>query len=71
MSSLADPDPGVDHQKPGSCGGFFSGERFKKHEIDHRFDGHFRIFYCVGGHLNGHFLGFFQTLATEKSATDP
>ena len=32
----------------------------KKHEIDHRFDGHFRIFYCVGGHLNGHFLVFFS-----------
>ena len=41
-------------------GGFFSGERFKKHEIDHRFGGHFRTFYCVGGHLNGHFLGFFK-----------
>ena len=43
-----------------TCGGFFGGERFKKHEIDHRFGGHFRIFYCVGGHLNGHFLCFFK-----------
>ena len=42
------------------CGGFFSGERFKKHEIDHRFGGQFGIFYCVGGHLNGHFFGFFK-----------
>ena len=40
--------------------GFFSGERFKKHEIDHQFGGHFRIFYCVGGHLNGHFFVFFK-----------
>ena len=43
-----------------SGGGFFSGERFKKQEIDHRFGGHYRIFYCGGGHLNGHFLGFFK-----------
>ena len=42
-----------------TCGGFFSGDRFKKHEIDHRFGGHFRIFYCVSGHLNGHFVGVF------------
>ena len=28
-----------------SCGGFFSGECFKKHEIDHRFGGQFRIFW--------------------------
>merc|ERR1719275_238801 len=28
-----------------TCGGFFSGERFKKHEIDHPLGGHFRIFY--------------------------
>ena len=43
-----------------SSGGFFSGERFKKDKIDHQFGGHFRIFYCVSGHLNGHFLVFFK-----------
>ena len=43
-----------------SCDGFFSGERIKKHEIDYRFGGHFRIFYSVGGHLNGHFWVFFK-----------
>ena len=43
-----------------TCGGFFSGERFKKHEIDHQFSGHFHMFYCVSGHLNGQFLGFFK-----------
>ena len=26
-------------------GGFFSGERLKKHEIDHRLGGQFRIFW--------------------------
>ena len=26
-----------------TSGGFFSGQRLKKHEIDHRFDGQFRI----------------------------
>ena len=46
-------------------GGFFSGERFKKHEIDHRFGGHFRIFLLY----RWPFFGFFQTLTTEKSAT--
>ena len=30
-----------------NCGGFFSGERFKKHEIDHLFGGHFHIFFIV------------------------
>ena len=29
----------------------------------------FAFFYCVGVHLNGHFLVFFQTLTSEKSAT--
>ena len=28
-----------------SRGGFFSGERFKKHEIDPRFGGQFRTFW--------------------------
>ena len=28
-----------------SLGGFFSGERLKKHEIDHRFSGQFCIFW--------------------------
>ena len=43
-----------------SSGGFFSGERFKKHDIDHRFGGYFRIFYCVGGHLNSDFFVFLK-----------
>ena len=47
------------HQKD-SRGGFFSGERFKKHEIDHRFGGHFRIFLLCRWSFEWQFLFFFK-----------
>ena len=53
-------DPCLSFDNTHTCGGFFSGERFKKHEIDHQFGGHFCIFYCACGHLNGHFWVFFK-----------
>ena len=30
--------------KLNSCGGFFSGERFKKHDIDHKIGGQYCVF---------------------------
>ena len=46
---LDDLNPGtkkdLNKQKSDSSSEFFSGERFKKHEIDHRFGGQFRIFW--------------------------
>ena len=54
-----------------SCGGFFSGERFKNHEVDHQFGGHFHIFYCVGGHFNGNFLGFFKRSPLKNPPLNP
>ena len=50
-------------------GGFFNGERFKKHDIDHRFGGHFCIFLLCRWSFERPFFGFFEMLATEKSAT--
>ena len=37
-----------------------SGERFKKHKIDHRFGGHFRIFFLCRWSFERQFLGFFK-----------
>ena len=49
----------TEHNPPFS-GGFFSGERFKKHEIDHRFGGHFRIFLLCRWSFERQFLFFFK-----------